>query len=229
MRYLRAVAPESAAGSAFEPLVAHFEPLVARVRFRAPNICPLHPVVHTAALQVARAYFKLGLDPIASPAEVRRSYRQLSKLLHPDKVGEDEKKLKEFHEVSKAYETITGEALKPYGDLYRQICIDIVKVCEDEEEVANIFQYFPKVKDSKIPGMIETEDEIQSRLGNTNKEANRRDNEVRERKRRELWKIWEEEESAKLKKAEKKAKKEAKKKQKKGKSVKRTIKDMDEL
>jgi hypothetical protein len=52
--------------------------------------------------EATKAYLKLGLDPIASPAEVRRSYRQLSRQLHPDKVGEDEEKLREFHEVSKA-------------------------------------------------------------------------------------------------------------------------------
>ena len=44
---------------------------------------------------MTRAYLRLGLDPIASPLEVRRSYRSLSRTLHPDKVGEDEEKLKE--------------------------------------------------------------------------------------------------------------------------------------
>ena len=47
---------------------------------------------------MTRAYFRLGLDPIASPLEVRRSYRSLSRTLHPDKVGEDEEKLKEVSE-----------------------------------------------------------------------------------------------------------------------------------
>jgi hypothetical protein len=179
--------------------------------------------------EVTRAYFKLGLDPIASPGEVRRSYRQLSKTLHPDKVGEDAELLKEFHDVSKAYETITGEALTPYGDLYRQVCVEIVQVCANDEEVQSIFKYFPKVKGSKIPGMMETEDEVQSRLGNSDPEVARRDNAEREAERRELWKKWEEEEAEKLRKEERREKKKAKKAAKKNKSAKRTVGDLDEF
>ena len=44
--------------------------------------------------EMTRAYFTLGLDPIATPEEVRKSYRQLTKKLHPDKVGEDEEKVR---------------------------------------------------------------------------------------------------------------------------------------
>ena len=114
--------------------------------------------------EMTKAYFTLGLDPIASTSEVKRAYRKLSKELHPDKVdGEDEAKLAKFHETAKAYEVITGEKLAPYGDLYRNICVDIVGICKDEEEIETIRDYFPSYRDSKLRGMKETDDERESR------------------------------------------------------------------
>ena len=181
--------------------------------------------------EVTRSYFKLGLDPIASPKEVRRSYRQLTKTLHPDKVGENEELLKEFHEVSKAFEIITGEALTPYGDLYRQVCVEMAGVCENEEEVHKVRNYFPKYKNSKIEGMVETENEVQSRLGNTDREATTADNKRRDKERRVLWTKWEEEEQEKVRKAERREKKRLAR-EKKGlepKTARSTVSELDEL
>ncbi len=178
---------------------------------------------------VTRAYFKLGLDPIASPQEVRKSYRTLSKQLHPDKVGEDEVALREFHDVSKAYELITGEKLTPYGDLYRQVCIEIVEICSTEEEIENVRQYFPSYKGSKIRGMTETEDDIQTRLGNTNMKATKEEANIREAERRKLWKEWEREDAEKKEKEAKKKKKKKKNKKKAGASAKAIVGEMYEL
>ncbi|GMI44927.1 hypothetical protein TrCOL_g2719 [Triparma columacea] len=180
--------------------------------------------------EVTRAYLRLGLDPIASPLEVRRSYRSLSRTLHPDKVGEDEEKLKEFHEVSKAYETITGEAMTPYGDLYRQVCVEIVDECEHEEEMEDIRRFFPKYKGSKIKGMIETWHEEQGRMGNHNTgstaEADRKDL-VRSRLEQKL-----EEEEEELKQKRKLARRKRKKRRQKLKeevSGRRAVKESNEL
>lgn len=119
--------------------------------------------------ETTQAYFTLGLDPIATPAEVKRAYRKLSKELHPDKVhGEDEDKLQKFHETARAFEIITGEKLAPYGDLYRNICVDIVGKCDNEEDIEAVRFYFPSYRDSKLRGMKETETEREERLGNNN-------------------------------------------------------------
>ena len=117
-----------------------------------------------------RAYATLNLDPIATMSEVKKNYRQLSKSLHPDKIKvgdpESSKKLQDFHSVAKAYELLTGEALHPYGDLYREVCIDIVDVCGSEEEIDDVRAYFPKYKGSKLKGMTEDDSDVQGRLGN---------------------------------------------------------------
>jgi hypothetical protein len=69
--------------------------------------------------------------------------------------------------------------MTPYGDLYRQVCVEIVDECEHEEEMEDIRRFFPKYKGSKIKGMIETWHEEQGRMGNHNTgstaEADRKD------------------------------------------------------
>mmetsp|Transcript_437 Transcript_437/g.920 ORF Transcript_437/g.920 Transcript_437/m.920 type:complete len:385 (+) Transcript_437:18-1172(+) len=174
---------------------------------------------------VTRAYAKLGLDVVATPLEVRKAYRSKSKKLHPDKVGEDEEKLKEFHEVAKAYQIITGEALTPYGDLYRQVCIEIVEECETEEEVVWIRQFFPKYKDSKIKGMTENFHDIQSRLGN----HNTGNPEERERKARVKTSLEKQLEEERLAEEKKKKDRKKKKRRRKDKRAATAIRDNDEL
>jgi len=90
----------------------------------------------------------LGVDPSASPTELRAAYRALSRALHPDKTGGDPDSLKRFVAVAAAYETLSGEKHQPYEDLYRQICVDIVAVCKDEAEVDYVKGYFPKYYNS---------------------------------------------------------------------------------
>ncbi|GMH74048.1 hypothetical protein TL16_g06355 [Triparma laevis f. inornata] len=175
--------------------------------------------------EMTRAYFTLGLDPIATPHEVKNSYRQLTKKLHPDKVGEDGEKLKQFHEVAKAYEKITGEALTPYGDLYREVCITITEECELEEEVEHIRQFFPRYKGSKIKGMAEDFHDIQGRLGNHNT-GNDLERKRKERVRKNLEK---EVEKERLEELEKRKERKKKKKKRKNKKASTAIRDNDEL
>jgi curved DNA-binding protein CbpA len=71
---------------------------------------------------VTRAYLRLGLDPIASPLEVRRSYRSLSRTLHPDKVGEDEEKLKEVRMNEERSDEIKPVTLRNYRGSTEPCC-----------------------------------------------------------------------------------------------------------
>ena len=50
----------------------------------------------------------LGLDREASDKEIRKQYRELSKTMHPDKGGDEEK----FKELTKAYKALTDEEAK---------------------------------------------------------------------------------------------------------------------
>jgi|7_EtaG_2_1085326.scaffolds.fasta_scaffold19218_4 molecular chaperone DnaJ len=51
-------------------------------------------------------YYKiLGLDPTISKEEIKKTYRKLSKLYHPDRGGDENK----FKEISEAYNTLSDE------------------------------------------------------------------------------------------------------------------------
>lgn len=51
----------------------------------------------------------LGVEPNATPSEIKSAYRKLVKDLHPDRNGGSEEKTRQFHEVQAAYETLTKE------------------------------------------------------------------------------------------------------------------------
>ncbi len=53
-------------------------------------------------------YYKiLGVEPNAGPAEIKKSFRQLAMLYHPDKHEEDEPSMAKFMEIHEAYDTLT--------------------------------------------------------------------------------------------------------------------------
>src|SRR4051812_8232094 len=52
----------------------------------------------------------LGLEPGASQAEIKRAYRRLAKVLHPDSAGE--RSLPAFLAVQEAYERLTGTKVR---------------------------------------------------------------------------------------------------------------------
>jgi hypothetical protein len=58
-------------------------------------------------------YATLGLTSDASPEEVKKAYRRLSLLHHPDKnVGNEQQAEEEFKKVNNAYSTIVGKGIK---------------------------------------------------------------------------------------------------------------------
>ena len=53
-------------------------------------------------------YYKiLGVEPNAGPAEIKKSFRQLAMLYHPDRHEEDEPAMAKFMEIHEAYDTLT--------------------------------------------------------------------------------------------------------------------------
>lgn len=60
-------------------------------------------------------YEILGLPPSASSSEIKRAYRKLSLLLHPDKETGDEKA---FMKLSKAYQALTDEESRKNWEKY---------------------------------------------------------------------------------------------------------------
>ena len=71
-----------------------------------------------AALQLQTHFERLGVSPKAKPAEVKRAYHELAKVLHPDKLSpatpDDVRSLTRsaFAHIAQAYETLTDEGRK---------------------------------------------------------------------------------------------------------------------
>ena len=98
-------------------------------------------------------YATLGLDAAtASRDDVKRAFRARSRDLHPDKTGGDPASMRAFVAVANAYEALSGEAHRPYDDLYRQVCVDIARVCDTEADVDAAKAFFPHyVGSTKFP------------------------------------------------------------------------------
>lgn len=54
-------------------------------------------------------YLVLGIQQDANDAEIKKAYRNLAKQYHPDIVGDDPVKRKQFDEITKAYEILSDK------------------------------------------------------------------------------------------------------------------------
>lgn len=61
-------------------------------------------------------YEILGLSPDAAPEEIKRSFRHLSMVLHPDKNPGSEEAAKHFRLIHEAYKTLSDEGLRKLYD-----------------------------------------------------------------------------------------------------------------
>jgi len=68
-------------------------------------------------VQLKDYYTILELSPSASLDEIKKAYRRLALIHHPDKKGNDPYAAAQFSEIKEAYETLTHPAKK---DLYLQ-------------------------------------------------------------------------------------------------------------
>ena len=90
----------------------------------------------------------LGLSDDADENDAAAAYKRLARELHPDKGGDRER----FLAVVDAYEALTGREHRPYGDLYRSVCVDVVGACASEEDVEASKRFFPRYDGSaKFP------------------------------------------------------------------------------
>ena len=93
-------------------------------------------------------YRILGVKPTATDSAIRKQYMRMARELHPDKGGDRER----FLAVVDAYEALTGREHRPYGDLYRSVCVDVVGACASEDDVEASKRFFPRYDGSaKFP------------------------------------------------------------------------------
>ena len=106
------------------------------------------PALSAAANATFTELRRLGLDEHCSDADVKKKYRALALKLHPDKGGDRER----FLAAVDAYGALTGREHRPYGDLYRSVCVDVVGACASEEDVEASKRFFPRYDGSaKFP------------------------------------------------------------------------------
>tara|TARA_B100000405_G_scaffold267152_1_gene204899 strand:- start:23 stop:853 length:831 start_codon:yes stop_codon:yes gene_type:complete len=99
-------------------------------------------------LDASGARAALGLSDDADENDAAAAYKRLARELHPDKGGDRER----FLAVVDAYEALTGREHRPYGDLYRSVCVDVVGACASEEDVEASKRFFPRYDGSaKFP------------------------------------------------------------------------------
>ena len=60
----------------------------------------------------------LGLEESASTPEIKKAYRELSRLYHPDRNLDDEDAADKFIRISKAYEALTDEVTRANWEKY---------------------------------------------------------------------------------------------------------------
>ena len=91
----------------------------------------------------------LGLSEDADASDAAAAYKALAREVHPDRGGSDRER---FLAAVDAYGALTGREHRPYGDLYRSVCVDVVGACASEEDVEASKRFFPRYDGSaKFP------------------------------------------------------------------------------
>lgn len=67
-----------------------------------------------ASVQIKDYYTILELTPSASLDEIKKAYRRLAHIYHPDKKGDDPYAIAQFSEIKEAYEVLTNPLKKAY-------------------------------------------------------------------------------------------------------------------
>ena len=75
---------------------------------------PASTPVSSRPMQIKDYFSLLELETSASVPEIKKAYRKLALLLHPDKTGSDPYAAARFAEIKEAYEVLTDPAKKEY-------------------------------------------------------------------------------------------------------------------
>lgn len=85
-----------------------------------PIILTIVTVTRLAAMKKADYYSILGLEPTATPEEVKRAYRERAKSTHPD-ASRTADTISEFMKVKEAYETLYDAQRRSEFDRKRKV------------------------------------------------------------------------------------------------------------
>ena len=87
-------------------------------------------------VNTTKYYEILGVSKTASPDEIKKAYRKLVKIKHPDKGGDE----KEFQELQKAYDVLSDENKRKVYDEYGEEGIN--EGMSNQPETGDIFDLF---------------------------------------------------------------------------------------
>ena len=90
----------------------------------------------------ARFYDTLGVDPHAAPEDIRRAYRKLALLHHPDRNRGDQDAAARFREVAAAYSVLSDPERRAAYDQHGDLSMDGVDGEDDSEEGHGISEKF---------------------------------------------------------------------------------------
>jgi tetratricopeptide (TPR) repeat protein len=114
------------------------------------------------SIDINRAYEVLGLIPGASQEEIKRAYRQLIRIWHPDSIADPVKKLEAEERtkiINAAYRIIKSNASsyqqKAPSDFVRKTSSDKVNVTSSESKASNAERFYNSGVESVRQGKYE--------------------------------------------------------------------------
>lgn len=102
-----------------------------------------------AAHKKADYYSILGLDPTATPEEVKRAYRERAKSTHPD-ASRTADTISEFMKVKEAYETLYDAQRRSEFDRKRKIA-EVTELAANVGEILATDLAIPLARDVALP------------------------------------------------------------------------------
>lgn len=99
------------------------------------------PLAHapSATIKDTKLYDILGIDPSATPAEVKKAYRVKAIRLHPDKNPNNPNASSNFQQLGEAYQVISNPALRASYDLHGLDAVDSDKLMDSSQLYQVIF------------------------------------------------------------------------------------------
>jgi len=118
----------------------------------------------------------LGVEPVATPEEIKRAYKKLVLQYHPDRNPHNSEATKKFMEATEAYETLIGKRKTPqqvysgfngiFNDFFTLDLQDLRRGLDDYvEHLKNKEESWPKERKKKREELSKRQKDLESIIG----------------------------------------------------------------